>query len=104
MKLTYDGSVGVPELDERHKRLFERFAQLDSTDAQRRAGTGLGLNICKSIIEHHGGRIGFAEREGGGSLFHFTLQLAPEGGSDADIQKTDMQDSHSGLAMQQPAR
>jgi PAS domain S-box-containing protein len=76
-----DRGPGVPK--PLQARLFERFAQLDSTDAQRRAGTGLGLNICKSIIEHHGGRIGFAEREGGGSLFHFTLQPAPEGGSEA---------------------
>jgi two-component system sensor kinase FixL len=39
-------------------------------------GMGVGLSICKAIIENHGGRIGFKPNEGGGTTFHFTLPIA----------------------------
>jgi two-component system sensor histidine kinase KdpD len=42
-------------------------------------GLGLGLAIVKSIIEAHGGRVGAANRPGGGAQFWFTLPLAAEG-------------------------
>ena len=74
-----DRGPGVPE--ELRSRLFERFAQLDSSDSRRRAGTGLGLNICRGIVERLGGRIGYRPREGGGSVFEFTLPFAPRAAS-----------------------
>ena len=40
------------------------------------AGMGLGLSICRTIVESHGGRIWFEERPGGGTAFHFTLPSA----------------------------
>jgi len=43
----------------------------------KRTGMGLGLSICQSIIEAHGGRIDYSPREGGGSCFRFTLPVAP---------------------------
>lgn len=43
----------------------------------KRTGLGLGLSICQSIIEAHGGRIGYRPRDGGGSCFEFTLPVAP---------------------------
>lgn len=66
-----DRGGGVPR--ELQGRLFERFAQLDSSDARRKGGTGLGLSICRAIIERMDGSIGFAERDGGGSVFFFEL-------------------------------
>jgi len=45
----------------------------------KRTGMGLGLSICQSIIEAHGGRIGYRPRAGGGSCFEFTLPVAPGG-------------------------
>ena len=73
-----DRGPGVPV--ELRARLFERFAQLDSSDSRRRAGTGLGLNICRGIIERLGGRIDYRPREGGGSVFEFSLPAAKPSG------------------------
>jgi len=41
-------------------------------------GMGLGLTICRAIIEAHGGSISIANRDGGGAVVRFTLPLAPE--------------------------
>ena len=55
-------------------RLFEPFYS-SKTD-----GMGLGLNICRSIVEYHGGRLWMTPREGGGAEFHFTVRAAPGAG------------------------
>ena len=52
-------------------RLFQAFA---TTKAK---GLGLGLSICRTIVEEHGGRIWASPRDGGGTAFHFTLMRAP---------------------------
>lgn len=58
-------------------RIFERFYQVDGAAARRAGGVGLGLSICKGIIEAHGGRIWAESTPGRGSTFHFTLPLPP---------------------------
>ncbi|MBX9685786.1 MAG: PAS domain S-box protein, partial [Candidatus Obscuribacterales bacterium] len=66
-----DRGRGVPES---HKeKIFEKFQQVEAADGKRKAGTGLGLPICKQIIEDHGGSIGVESREGMGSCFWFML-------------------------------
>ena len=55
------------------KRIFQKFAQGDSTDARAKGGTGLGLSISKTLIERLGGSIGFASEPGQGTTFYFTL-------------------------------
>ena len=69
-----DRGPGVP-LEEREK-IFRRFYRLDR-DHNRAAmqGNGLGLAICRGIVEAHGGTIWVEERLGGGSVFYFTLPL-----------------------------
>jgi CheY-like chemotaxis protein len=55
--------------------LFERFQQLDSSDAREKGGSGLGLSISRSIIEQHNGKIWVESKVGKGSTFLFTLPL-----------------------------
>jgi CheY-like chemotaxis protein/HPt (histidine-containing phosphotransfer) domain-containing protein/two-component sensor histidine kinase len=70
-----DRGPGIP-VSER-TRLFQPFSQLEPPDARRSGGTGLGLAICRRLVELLGGTIGVEDRPGGGSIFHFTLPLAP---------------------------
>lgn len=61
--------------DEFKGRIFQKFAQADSSDTRLRGGTGLGLSISKLIVESFGGSIGFESEPGQGSVFHFDLPL-----------------------------
>jgi signal transduction histidine kinase len=69
-----DRGIGVPS--DQQGRLFEPFFRASSEAARRIPGAGLGLHICKSIVELHGGNIWFHSEEGGGSTFNFTLPLS----------------------------
>jgi len=68
-----DQGRGIPanKLD----AVFGRFQQVDASDSRQKGGTGLGLTICKSIIQQHGGQIWAESRLGEGSTFYFTLPL-----------------------------
>jgi two-component system sensor histidine kinase KdpD len=66
-----DGGPGLPPGQE--ERVFEKFYQ---AAPGRVRGAGLGLAICRSIIEAHGGRIWAANRLKGGAVFSFTIPLA----------------------------
>lgn len=68
-----DEGPGIPE--EELSTVFERFRQSKSGGDKNKGGSGLGLTICKAIVEMHGGKI-WAESAGQGSTFIFTLPLA----------------------------
>ncbi|MBF0232819.1 MAG: response regulator [Desulfamplus sp.] len=58
--------------------VFDKFTQIGDTLTNKPKGTGLGLTICKQIVEYHQGRIGVESEVGRGSSFYFTLPVAPE--------------------------
>jgi PAS domain S-box-containing protein len=76
-----DRGRGIPE--DRLGSIFNRFEQVERSDATKRGGTGLGLAICKELIKHHGGDIGAANNPVKGSTFWFTL---PRVGSRSSVQ------------------
>lgn len=67
-----DYGPGVPA-DER-ERIFERFAR--GTAAQGKSGLGIGLYLCRMIVERHGGALGVEGAAGGGALFWIELPIA----------------------------
>ncbi|MFA8435090.1 MAG: ATP-binding protein [Marinifilaceae bacterium] len=66
-----DTGIGIPTDQIEH--IFERFGQVESTDAKRYGGTGLGLSISKGLIELLGGEIWCESEMGKGTSFYFTL-------------------------------
>ena len=66
-----DHGRGIPAASV--ETIFERFQQVDSSDARQKGGTGLGLAICRSIVRQHGGEIWVESQLGKGSTFFFTL-------------------------------
>ncbi|MBE2316830.1 PAS domain S-box protein [Solirubrobacter sp. CPCC 204708] len=64
-----DGGIGIPR--EKREQVFEMFQRAHDREAYE--GTGIGLAVCRKIVERHGGRIWVDEREGGGTVFRFTL-------------------------------
>ncbi|MBD1911025.1 MULTISPECIES: ATP-binding protein [unclassified Leptolyngbya] len=69
-----DNGIGIAEDD--HPKVFEKFKQVGDTLTDKPKGTGLGLPICKQIVEHHGGTIWVESELGHGSTFSFTLPIS----------------------------
>ena len=79
-----DRGRGIPA--EYRDRVFERFFRI-KTGAAPKPGTGLGLPICRGIVEAHGGRLWFEERTGGGCCFRFSIPPPPGGDSSEDLNR-----------------
>lgn len=69
-----DTGIGIPK--EALNRIFDRFVQVDGTTRRRFGGLGLGLAICKKVIEQHEEKIWVESTLGKGSTFTFTLPVA----------------------------
>lgn len=66
-----DNGLGIPE--EKQKNLFKKFYQIDTSIRRRHEGTGLGLAVCKGIVDGIGGRIWVKSKENKGSSFFFSV-------------------------------
>jgi CheY-like chemotaxis protein len=68
-----DTGIGIPP--DKVDRLFEKFSQIDSSITRRYGGTGLGLVICKRLVEGMGGQIRAESKQREGSTFTFVIPL-----------------------------
>ncbi|WP_347331048.1 response regulator [Marinimicrobium locisalis] len=68
-----DQGPGIPE--DFHQKIFQRFAQADSSDTRQKGGTGLGLAITQQLVTRMGGTIDFETTAGEGTRFFFSLPL-----------------------------
>jgi PAS domain S-box-containing protein len=68
-----DTGIGIPH--DKLQTIFEKFTQADNSTTRKYGGTGLGLTICKALIEKMGGTISVSSDFGNGSCFEITLEL-----------------------------
>ncbi len=71
-----DQGIGIPL--HQQPRIFGRFVRADNVRAYGIGGTGLGLYLCRELIEHQGGRVWFESAEGQGSTFFISLPVLSE--------------------------
>jgi len=72
-----DTGIGISAADQ--LKVFDKFKQAGDTLTDKPQGTGLGLPICKEIVEQHGGAIHLESEVGKGSTFYFTIPIHSEG-------------------------
>jgi PAS domain S-box-containing protein len=80
-----DTGIGIAEHEQ--DRLFERFFRTSEATARAVSGAGLGLTVCKAIVEAHGGRIGVTSRAGAGTTVRVHLPAHPVTSSDRAEQR-----------------
>jgi PAS domain S-box-containing protein len=85
VKIT-DTGIGIAP--EHYLSIFEKFGQVGDVLKDRPKGTGLGLPICKKIIENYGGKIWVESVLGKGSSFIFTLNIAPSSKINTSVPQT----------------
>jgi signal transduction histidine kinase/DNA-binding response OmpR family regulator/HPt (histidine-containing phosphotransfer) domain-containing protein len=82
-----DSGIGIAK--ENHQNLFRAFSQADASTTRLYGGTGLGLVICKRIVDLMGGTIGVESEAGRGSTFWFDIPMMKAAG-DIQGQRTDL--------------
>lgn len=71
-----DNGIGIPKA--KQQNLFKKFYQVDTSHTRKHGGTGLGLVICKGLVEGLGGNMGVESEEGKGSTFYFSIPMNHE--------------------------
>jgi len=80
-----DQGSGIPA--EKLDLIFDRFQQADASDSRLQGGTGMGLALCRGIVNQHGGRIWVQSNPGRGSTFFFTVeQYVPKDDSEVETE------------------
>jgi len=84
----HDSGVGIPP-DEQGK-IFSKFFRASNATLMQPNASGVGLFVTRTLVEAHGGIVGFSSVEGSGTVFHFTLPVSetPKAKSDASSAKT----------------
>jgi len=72
-----DQGIGIPPAE--MTKVFDRFYRIEERIQQDPGGFGLGLSLCKALVEAHGGRIWVESETGKGSAFYFTIPLKKKG-------------------------
>ncbi len=71
-----DNGSGIPP--EMHPLMFKKFYQVDTSPTRKHPGTGLGLVVCKGVVERLGGKIWFQTSTDKGTIFFFTIPMKPQ--------------------------
>lgn len=77
--LVRDRGIGIPQ--DAHAHIWDRYTQVAGVThvTGSSVGFGLGLYVCRAIVERHGGQVGMCSAPGAGSIFWFTLPLIDSG-------------------------
>ena len=75
-----DQGIGIPQTEQ--GKLFQRFYRVDSSLRRSTQGAGLGLFLCRAIVEAHGGRIEVESEPGKGTVFIIRLPLSNDPAAD----------------------
>jgi heavy metal sensor kinase len=81
--LVTDTGIGIAPTDQ--PRVFERFFRVDKARLRESGGCGLGLAICKSIVNAHAGSISFSSEPDVGTTFQVRLPVSPPGGNGSSV-------------------
>lgn len=80
----HDSGVGIPP-DEQQK-IFSKFFRASNANLMQPNASGVGLFVTKTLVEAHGGTVGFSSVEGRGTVFHFTLPVSETPKAKNDVQ------------------